>query len=308
VDLTDQALAGDRRALARLITLVERGDSVGREALERIYPRSGRAHVVGVTGPPGAGKSTLVGALVGELRDRGQTVGVIAVDPSSPLSGGAALADRIRMGERHEDDGVFIRSMASRGRHGGLAVGTAGAVHVLDAADFDVVIVETVGVGQGEVDVAAVAHTVVVLQVPGLGDSLQTMKAGLLEVADLVVVNKADLPGADAVARDLRQALGHGGGVPPILLASATTGEGVLAVADAMRSHRRDLDATGAIAERRRRIAAAEVLNLVEGELARRFHRPSATTPETATLLQEVAERRLTPGRAAQQILTRLDG
>jgi LAO/AO transport system kinase len=307
VGLIERALSGDRRALARLLTLVERGDPVGVAALERLYPRSGGAHVVGVTGPPGAGKSTLVGALVDEFRDRGQTVGVVAVDPSSPISGGAALADRIRMGERHDDSGVFIRSMASRGHQGGLAVGTAGAIHLLDAAGFAVVIVETVGVGQGEVDVAAAAHTVVVLQVPGLGDSLQTMKAGLLEVADLVVVNKADLPGADAVARDLRRALGHGHHTPPILLASATTGEGVPALADAVRSHRRNLDTSGAITERRHRIAASEVLNLIEGELSRRFRRPPATAPEIARLLQDVAERRSTPRRAAQQILTRLD-
>ncbi len=205
--LAEAALAGDRRALARLLTEVENRTPVAEPALRLLYPRAGRAHLVGITGPPGAGKSTLVAALIGELRASGRSVGVVAVDPSSPISGGAILGDRVRMQAHAEDPGVFIRSMAARGHAGGLAATSGAAAAVLDAVGFDVVFLETVGAGQSEVEVAAAADTTVVLEAPEMGDEIQAIKAGLLEVADIVVVNKGDRPGAQRTAAQLRAML-----------------------------------------------------------------------------------------------------
>jgi LAO/AO transport system kinase len=210
--LAEATLAGDRRALARLLTAVESRSPAAEDALRVLHPRAGRAHVIGVTGAPGAGKSTLVSALVRELRARGRSAAVVAVDPSSPITGGALLGDRVRMQEHATDDGVFIRSMAARGHAGGLAATTDGAVTVLDAAGFDAVIVETVGTGQSEVEVVATADTTVVLEAPEMGDEIQAIKAGLLEVADIVVVSKGDRPGAERTANLLRAMLASAGG------------------------------------------------------------------------------------------------
>ena len=204
-ELADAAVAGDRRALARLLTAVENRSAVAEHAMRRLYPTAGRAHLVGITGPPGAGKSTLVAALIGEVRRAGRSVAVVAVDPSSPITGGALLGDRVRMQSYADDDGVFIRSMASRGHAGGLASTSAAAASLMDAAGFDLVLIETVGTGQSEVEVAAAADTTVVLEAPEMGDEVQAIKAGLLEVADLVVVNKGDKPGR---AADRRPAAG----------------------------------------------------------------------------------------------------
>ncbi len=195
--LADAAVDGDRLALARLLTAVENRTPVAEAALRRLYPTAGRAHLVGITGPPGSGKSTLVAALIAEIRAAGRNVAVIAVDPSSPITGGALLGDRVRMQAYAADDGVFIRSMASRGHAGGLASTSTAAAAILDAAGFDLVLIETVGTGQSEVEVAAAADTTVVLEAPEMGDEVQAIKAGLLEVADLVVVNKGDKPGAN---------------------------------------------------------------------------------------------------------------
>ena len=205
--LADAARAGDRRSLARLLTAVENHTAVAEHALRRLYPLAGAAHLVGITGPPGAGKSTLVAALIAELRKAGRTVAVVAVDPSSPITGGALLGDRVRMQSYAADDGVFIRSMASRGHAGGLAATSTAAAAVFDAAGFDIVLLETVGTGQSEVEVAAAADTTVVLEAPEMGDEVQAIKAGLLEVADLVVVNKGDRPGAQRTAAQLRAML-----------------------------------------------------------------------------------------------------
>ncbi len=205
--LAEAALGGDRRALARLLTAVENRTPVAESALRRLHPAAGRAHLVGITGAPGAGKSTLVAALIGEIRQSGRTVAVIAVDPSSPITGGAILGDRVRMQSYAADDGVFIRSMASRGHAGGLAASSVAAATVLDAAGFELILLETVGTGQSEVEVAAAADTTVVLQAPEMGDEVQAIKAGLLEVADIVVVNKGDRPGAQRTAADLRAML-----------------------------------------------------------------------------------------------------
>ncbi|MGD9604158.1 MAG: methylmalonyl Co-A mutase-associated GTPase MeaB [Gammaproteobacteria bacterium] len=233
-------LAGERRALSRCITWVENGTPEAPVVLGAIHHAPGHAQVVGITGPPGAGKSTLVSALIGEWRRRGLRIAVAAVDPSSPFSGGAILGDRIRMGDHTADDGVYIRSLASRGRVGGLSLATARVVDVLSAAGFDVVLVETVGAGQSEVEIAEVADTRIVVTPPGLGDDIQAAKAGILEIADILVVNKADLPGAEHAQAHLLQ-MAHltarGGWQIPVLKTVATTGEGVGALVDAVNAH-----------------------------------------------------------------------
>jgi LAO/AO transport system kinase len=312
VGLVDRLLAGDQRALARLATLVEAGDPVGADALVRLYPRTGGAHVVGLTGPPGAGKSTLVNALIGAIRAGGRRVGVVAIDPSSPLSGGAVLGDRIRMMERHADDGVFVRSMASRGRLGGLAAATAGVVHLLDAAGFPVVLVETVGAGQDAVDVAALARTTVVVQVPGLGDGVQAIKSGLLEVGDLLVVNKADRPGADELAALLRDNLRTADSAPdrwsvPVLKTVATTGDGVAPLLAQIDAHAAHLRRTPGWEERRRAAATAEVLTHVRLALERRLALAATETPELHRTIEDVAARRLAPAAAAARLLAGAD-
>lgn len=272
-ELVEAARGGSPRAVARLVSLVEDGASRPdradlaerlREAMALLAPHTGRAHVVGITGAPGVGKSTSTSALVTELRRRGRRVGVLAVDPSSPFSGGALLGDRIRMGEHATDAGVYIRSMASRGHLGGLAWSTPQALRVLDAAGFDVVLVETVGVGQSEVEVAGLADTTVVLLAPGMGDGIQAAKAGILEVGDLYVVNKADRDGADQVRRELRGMLNLAdrpadAWKQPILPTVAQTGEGVAEVAAKLDEHRAWLADSGSLDRRRRRRARAEV-------------------------------------------------
>jgi LAO/AO transport system kinase len=267
-DLVARARRGEHRAVARLISLVETDSAADRALLRdvaaRLAPYTGRAHVVGLTGPPGVGKSTSTSALVTALRRRGRRVGVIAVDPSSPFSGGALLGDRVRMGEHATDEGVFIRSMASRGHLGGLAWSTPQALRVLDAAGCDVVLVETVGVGQSEVEVVALADTTVVLLAPGMGDGVQAAKAGILEVADVLAVNKADRDGAARTVRDLENAIAMGVGDPggwkrPVVSTVAVRGEGVDDLVTALDAHRAWLEDTGMRAHRRRARAAAEI-------------------------------------------------
>lgn len=248
-ELEQRVIAGDRRALARMLTLVENGDlDVQRDIVARLHPRAGRARLLGITGSPGVGKSSVTSALVTALRSRGRRVAVLAVDPSSPLTGGALLGDRIRMQAHHDDGGVFVRSMAARGHLGGLAAAVPAAVLVLDAAGFDDVVLETVGVGQSEVDVAAMADTTIVVLAPGLGDSVQAAKAGILEIADVLVVNKADQSGAGRLESELRGmlSLGHATGstsdgdwTPPLLRTVAVRGEGIDALLDAIDEHGR---------------------------------------------------------------------
>ena len=328
-ELSGSAVAGDRLALARLLTAVENHSDVAEAALRRLYPTAGRAHLVGITGPPGSGKSTLVAALIAEVRKAGRTVAVIAVDPSSPITGGALLGDRVRMQAYAGDDGVFIRSMASRGHAGGLAPTSTAAAAVLDAAGFDLILVETVGTGQSEVEVAAMADTTVVLEAPEMGDEVQAIKAGLLEVADLVVVNKGDKPGAQRTAAQLRAMLvasppravdpaGGPGGVPArtpggddparprpkrpdVLITTAATGEGVpelLAALDRHRSVGRAGESSGARLAR----AEAHVWAIVTDRMRARLHDASHAAA-TASLLTEVAEHRLDPYSAADRLL-----
>jgi LAO/AO transport system kinase len=263
-DLVARARAGEARAVGRLVSMVEDGSPQLREVMAALTPHTGHAHVVGITGPPGVGKSTTTNALVTELRAAGRRVGVLAVDPSSPFSGGALLGDRVRMQDHATDPGVFIRSMASRGHLGGLAWTTPQAMRVLDAAGFDVVVVETVGVGQSEVEVAGLADTTVVLMAPGLGDGIQAAKAGILEIGDLYVVNKADRDGAEQVRRELRNALAmgeppEGGWKPPIVLTVAQSGQGLDELATELSRHHAWLAETGGLAARRVRRAREEI-------------------------------------------------
>jgi LAO/AO transport system kinase len=274
--LVERARTGDRRAVARLISLVEDASPMLRQVSSRLVGHAGRAHVLGITGAPGVGKSTSTAALVGALRQDEQTVGVLAVDPSSPFSGGALLGDRVRMQGHAGDPGVYIRSMASRGHLGGLAWATPQAVRVLDAAGCDVVVVETVGVGQSEVEVAALADTTVVLLAPGMGDGIQAAKAGLLEVGDVYVVNKADRDGATQVARDLRAMLAlsersEGGWIPPIVKTVAATGDGMPALVEAIEAHRGWQQDTGEQQRRRMRRARDEIEAIALTALRERF-------------------------------------
>ena len=254
-ELVSRMRSGERRAIARVVTELERPSPRVPGLLAALTPHLGHALVTGFTGPPGAGKSTLVNAVIAVLRARGARVGVIAVDPSSPISGGAILGDRIRMTNALDDDGVFVRSLASRGYLGGLSPAAVRIIDALDAAGFDHILLETVGTGQSEIDVTEAADVRVVLAAPGLGDGIQAMKSGLLEIADILVVNKADRPGADETARELMAALGHraDGGMRPVLKTSATTGEGTAALVEAIASLGRERLAEGVVARRRRR-------------------------------------------------------
>jgi LAO/AO transport system kinase len=263
-DLVERARTGDARAVARLISLVEDASPLLREVMAALAPHAGHAHVVGITGSPGVGKSTSTSALVTELRRAGKRVGVLAVDPSSPFSGGALLGDRVRMQDHALDREVYIRSMASRGHLGGLSWTTPQALRVLDAAGCDVVLIETVGVGQSEVEIAGLADTTVVLLAPGMGDGIQAAKAGILEIGDLYVVNKADRDGADQVRRELRSMLAladapEGAWRPPIVKTVAAKGEGLDEVAAELDRHRAWLEESGELEERRTRRARDEV-------------------------------------------------
>jgi LAO/AO transport system kinase len=311
--LVREALEGSPRAVARLISLVEDGSPALREVMALLAPHTGSARVVGLTGSPGVGKSTSTSALVAAYRRRGQRVGVLAVDPSSPFSGGALLGDRVRMQEHATDEGVFIRSMASRGHLGGLSWATPQALRVLGAAGCDVVLVETVGVGQAEVEVAALADTTLVLLAPGMGDGIQAAKAGILEVADVFVVNKADRDGADTVVRDLRhmqsladrapaQARVDGAWVAPVVKTVASRGEGVDDVVDAVEQHGAWLARTGRLQERRQRRAADEVAALALAALRARFG--DLRGSESLTRLAErVAAGELDPYTAADELV-----
>jgi LAO/AO transport system kinase len=301
----------DRRALPRLATLIENGDRDALEVLDALFPLSGQAHVVGVTGPPGAGKSTLVAALLGHIRARGRRVAVVAVDPSSPLSGGAVLGDRIRMMNRHKDEGVFVRSMASRGRQGGLAWATAGLVHLLDAVGYPLILIETVGTGQDGTDIASLADTVVVVEAPGLGDGVQAIKSGLLEVGDIVVINKADQPGAEDAQRLIRSAFdlahpSHGRPVP-ILPTVAITESGIAELLAAVDDHDTWLSESSQRTVRRERGARAEVLSGLRAVLDRRLEYGPARSPELAALIARVARRDLSPRRAVKALSAALE-
>lgn len=296
-----------RRAVGRAISLVERLGPEGRELAAALHPDTGRAWRVGVTGSPGVGKSTLLSALVGHLRAAGRTVAVVSVDPTSPFTRGAVLGDRIRLADHFVDPGVFIRSMASRGHQGGLAEATADAVLVLDAAGFDVVLVETVGSGQNEVEVQALTETVVLAIMPGSGDGVQAIKAGLMEIPDVIAVTKADRPGADHLVSELRNALAlvpAGPWEPPIVPVVATEGRGVPGLWAEVERHRAFLGAEGRLEARRRAGLGRQIRSLAADRLARRLDR-AADPAFLDGLIDEVLERRLDPAGAVDRVLDR---
>lgn len=304
--LLESLLSGNRRALARALTIVENGGPEARWLLKALHPRAGQAHIVGVTGAPGVGKSTLVNALAREFRSRDRTVAVVAVDPSSPFTGGALLGDRVRMRDLSGDPGVFIRSMASRGSLGGLARATGDVMTVLDAAGFDLILVETVGAGQVEVDIAKEAHTTIVVEVPGLGDEVQSIKAGLLEIADIFVVNKADHPNADRVELALRMMLDmsepRGGWKPPIIKTVATRREGISELADAVESHRVHLQESTEWHRRVRQRAEEEFYRILRRQLVEQL---LATLPagRFEAVLSRIVAREIDPYTAAQELI-----
>jgi LAO/AO transport system kinase len=306
--LAERLLAGDKRALARGISLVEDDDPEGWELVKEVYPRTGNASVVGFTGPPGAGKSTLIGALIRLQRERDRQVAVLSIDPSSPFRGGALLGDRIRLSDHFLDPGVYIRSMATRGALGGLAEAALQTALLMDAAGKDDVFLETVGVGQAEVDVIDHADSVVLVLIPGSGDSIQALKAGVMEIPDVIVVNKADHPLTDTMVREIRSVLSLGpktGWQVPIVKTEAVRAKGIDELAGVLADHRAYVEAEGTLSERRRRNLHNEVLGLATMRLRRALEASLAEDPEVQSLLDEVVERRLDPASAASAILAR---
>jgi LAO/AO transport system kinase len=310
--LAERLLAGDKRALARAITLIESDDPAGWELVREVYPRTGRARIVGFTGPPGVGKSTLIGALTGLLRKTDRQVAVLSIDPSSPFTSGALLGDRIRLSEHFLDSGVFIRSMATRGALGGLAEAALQVVLVMDAAGKDDVLIETVGVGQAEIDIVDHADTIVLALMPGSGDSIQALKAGVMEIPDVIVVNKADHPMTDTMVREVRSVLAlsrePGGWQVPVLRTEARAHTGVEELAAKIDEHRAHIEAAGTLAERRARNLRNEVLGIATSRLRRRLEATAAGDPEVAALLERVVRRELDPASAASELIERQAG
>ena len=308
--LVERFLKGDRRALARVVTRVENQTDEGREYLRALFPHGGRAHTIGVTGGAGSGKSTLVGALAAEYRRRGKRVGIVAVDPSSPFTYGAILGDRIRMQDLALDEGVFMRSMASRGAIGGLAPTIDDVVAVLDAFGFDFILIETVGAGQDEVEIAGTALTTVLVNNPGTGDDIQALKAGIIEIADVLVVNKADHPGADVLVSQLQALLSlapAGSRRPPIIKTTAVKGEGMEALAEAIDAHRQELQSSSQLDEQRAIDARHQVLGIARAILLERI-RVSTSDEELDALVRRVAARDLDPHSAAEALVASVGG
>jgi LAO/AO transport system kinase len=307
-NLAERLLEGDRRALARAISLVENDDPEGWELVRTIYPKTGNAAVVGFTGPPGVGKSTLIGALTKLERERERSVAVLSIDPSSPFTKGALLGDRIRLTDHFLDPGVFIRSMASRGALGGLSEAALQAALLMDASGRDLVLLETVGVGQAEVDIIDHADTVVLVLMPGSGDSIQALKAGVMEIPDVIVVNKADHPLTDTMIREIKGvlALGPKPDWPvPIIRTEAVRGEGVAEVADKLAEHRAFIESEGTLSERRRRNLLNEVLAIATYRMRRELEESVREDEKVRELLDRVVSRELDPASAAATILER---
>jgi len=307
-ELAERLLAGDKRALARAISLVENDDPEGWALVREVYPHTGRAAVVGFTGPPGVGKSTLIGRLIEHARERERQVAVLSIDPSSPFTQGALLGDRIRLADHFLDPGVFIRSMASRGSLGGLSEATLQAALLMDASGKDDVFLETVGVGQAEVDIIDHADTVVLVLMPGSGDSVQALKAGVMEIPDVIVVNKSDHPLTDTMVREIRGTLSlapQEGWRVPIVKTEASRSEGIDEVAQKIQEHHAFIEEQGTLAERRRRNLMNEVLALATNRLRRRLEEQVGADESVQELLDEVVARRLDPASAAAKLLDR---
>jgi LAO/AO transport system kinase len=305
--LAERLVAGEKRALARAITLIESDDPAGWELVREVYPRTGKARIIGFTGPPGVGKSTLIGALTGELRKAEREVAVLSIDPSSPFTHGALLGDRIRLSDHFLDQGVFIRSMASRGALGGLSEAALQVALIMDAAGKDDVLIETVGVGQAEIDIVDHADTIVLALMPGSGDSIQALKAGVMEIPDVIVVNKADHPMTDTMVREVRGVLALSqdpeGWKVPILRTEAARGEGVEELAEKIKEHREFIEEKGTLAERRARNLRSEVLGIATSRMRRRLEQTVSEDPATADLLDRVVRRELDPATAASELL-----
>ena len=301
--------AGDRIALARAITLVESSDPLAHDLVRDLYPETGRAYSVGITGPPGVGKSSLIGALLRHVRGLERTVGVVSVDPSSPFSQGALLGDRIRLTDHFLDPGVFIRSMGTRGHLGGVAEATLQAMLILDAAGKDVVFVETVGTGQSEIEVIGVADTVVLVLMPGSGDSIQALKAGIMEIPDVIAINKMDHPAAKTMLTEVRSVLALDRDRPwkvPIVLTEAHRGENVAELWGKVEEHRAFLEREGRLEERRRRNLAAEVYAVASARARAYLERTVGSDPELQRLLDDVQARRVDPLSAVSEIMSRV--
>jgi LAO/AO transport system kinase len=313
-DWTRETLAagvrdGDRRALARAITLVENGDPLAYEVVADLYPHTGNAYAIGLTGPPGVGKSSLVSALVRHVRQERTQVGVVSVDPSSPFSQGALLGDRIRLSDHFLDPGVFIRSMGTRGHLGGLAEATLQALLVLDAAGKELVFLETVGTGQSEVEIIGIADTVLLVLMPGSGDSVQALKAGIMEIPDVIAINKSDYPQAKTMLNEVRSILALDRGRewnPPIVLTEAVRGEGVAELWQKLEQHRAYLEQSGELERRRRSNLAGEVFAVASGRAKQHLEQAVADDPELRRLLAEVQERELDPLSAVREILEKV--
>ncbi|MFO7836975.1 MAG: methylmalonyl Co-A mutase-associated GTPase MeaB [Candidatus Thorarchaeota archaeon] len=307
--LVKGVLNGEQRALARLITLIENEEPIAQDALSQLYGHTGEAHIVGVTGPPGSGKSTLVNKLTTVYRDRGKTLGIICVDPSSPFSGGALLGDRIRMQKHTLDDKVFVRSMGTRGHLGGLSRATSDAVRALDAFGKEIVIVETVGAGQSEVEVIEIAHTVVVTDVPGSGDDIQAIKAGIMEIADIFVVNKSDLPGADKKVVELNAMLDIAPEDeewrPPVLKTNSRTGEGVEQLVEKIGEHMRYLKATGLLEEKGLERSREELEDIMEYKLTQELLGKLRGSAEYEEAITKIAKRDNDPYTIAEKLIVK---
>lgn len=307
-ELAERLLSGDKRALARAITLVENGDPDGSNLVGAVFPKTGRARITGFTGPPGVGKSTLIGALTKLLREANRKVGVLSIDPSSPFTRGALLGDRIRLSEHFLDPDVFIRSMASRGALGGLAEAALQAALLMDAAGKDDVLLETVGVGQAEIDIIDHADTVVLALMPGSGDSIQALKAGVMEIPDVIVVNKADHPLTDTMVREVRTALALGpqeAWKVPIVKTEAVTGAGVGELLEQIDAHRAHIEAEGTLEQRRARNLRNEVLGLAGARMRRQLEVRAKNDPAVADLIERVVRRETDPANAARELLER---